>query len=69
MIVASKREGTKLHLTIELAAAPYKSKSAIAKALKNGGSADDVPAEMLASSGGFTGAADGIKVSYNVMKR
>ena len=65
MIVSSKRDGNKLFLTIELADKPYKSKSAIAKALAKGQKEADVPATMLATTGGFARVGD-CKVSLNV---
>jgi hypothetical protein len=66
-VLASKKDGNKLILTIELAATPFRSKSAIAKALKAGQTEDSVEATMLATSGGFT-RVDGVKLSYNVTK-
>lgn len=65
MIVSSKREGDKLTLTIQLAAKPYQSKSALAKALAKGIAPDQVPATMLATTGGFARVGD-VKVSLNV---
>lgn len=65
MIKSAERKGNLLTLTIQLAEKPYQSKSAIAKALKAGLKAEEVPATMLASSGGFT-KLDGCKVSFNI---
>jgi uncharacterized protein YaaQ len=65
MIAHSERKGNKLVLTIDLADKPYKSKSAIAKALAAGRGEETVPATMLASTGGFQRVGD-CKVSLNV---
>jgi len=62
----AERKGNKLILTIDLADKPYRSKSAIAKALAKGLDAETVPATSLASSGGFVRCGD-VKVSLNVM--
>lgn len=65
MIVASKREGDKLTLTIQLSAKPYRSKSAIAKALAKGLAIETVPETMLGTTGGFQ-RVENCKVSLNV---
>lgn len=66
MSIKSEIKGDLLVITVDLKATPYQSKSAIEKALAKGGKAEDVPATMLGSTGGFTrcGAA---KFSLNVM--
>lgn len=65
MVTNFDRKGNTLILTIDLAKTPYKSKSAIAKAIKAGGSEANVEPTMLASTGGFQRCGD-VKVSLNV---
>lgn len=66
MITNAERKGDTLILTVKLNATPVQSKSALAKALAKGLKPEDVPATLLASTGGFAPAA-GCKVSLNVI--
>lgn len=67
MISKFERKGNTLVLTIDLADKPYRSKSAIAKALARGLGEDTVDATMLGTTGGFQRCGD-VKVSLNVTK-
>lgn len=67
MITKAERKGNELHLTIKLADAPYRSKSAVQKALAKGQTEESVEATMLATTGGFQRQGD-VKVSLNVTK-
>lgn len=64
-------DGNKLCIVIPIAPADLakavQSKSAIAKALAKGGKAEDVPATLLATTGGFVSCGP-IKLSLNVLK-
>lgn len=56
-----------LAIVVPLNATPVQSKSALAKAAAKGLSADTVPANLLATTGGFTRYGN-CKVSLNVLK-
>lgn len=67
MITNAERKGDTLILTVKLHAKPVQSKSALAKALAKGDKPEDVPATLLATTGGFTSPVNaGCKVSLNV---
>ena len=57
----------KLILVVDLAHSCIQSKSAIAKAVEKGRDPSTVPANLLATTAGFTSFGD-VKVSLNVMK-
>lgn len=67
MSISSEVKGNSLIITVDLTATPTRSKSAVEKALAKGGKAEDVPATLLATSGGFIRAGVA-KFSLNVMK-
>lgn len=63
--------GTKLCVIVDVTPAALakatQSKSAIAKALAKGGKAEDVPATLLATTGGFVSVGP-VKLSLNVLR-
>ncbi len=67
MNVNSTVKDGKLILVIDLSVAPVQSKSAIAKAIAAKQDPSTVPANLLATTAGFTSVGD-VKVSLNVMK-
>lgn len=61
-----ERKGNTLVITVTLEK-PYRSKSAIAKALEKGQNPENVPANMVYTSGGFIRSGD-VKLSLNVLQ-
>lgn len=66
MSIQTEIKGNNLVITVDLSVKPVQSKSAVEKAVKAGGKAADVPATLIASSGGFV-RAGAAKFSLNVM--
>lgn len=66
MLKDAKVNGNMLTITVELVK-PYQSKTALQKAAKAGLAAETVPANVVASSGGFVKIATGQRISLNVL--
>ncbi len=67
MSISAKRNGDQLVITVELAKSPYRSKSAVAKALAKGQDESTVAATMLGGTSGFERFGD-VKLSLNIIK-